>query len=51
MLQTHFHLFSEITSSQVQALQELERPKLRNIFTVNKTEIALTLTDNYIAVH
>jgi hypothetical protein len=31
-------------------LQELERPKLRNIFSINKTEIQLTLTDNYIVL-
>jgi hypothetical protein len=31
-------------------LQELERPKLRNIFSINKTDIQLTLTDNYIVL-
>lgn len=29
-------------------IQELDKPKLRNNFVVNKVEIQLTLTDNYI---
>ena len=42
------HLFEEITPSMFILIQELDRQKLRNIFTVNKSQIQLTLTDNYI---
>lgn len=44
------HLFEQITPSMFPLLQELQRPKLRNIFSINKTEIQLTLTDNYIVL-
>lgn len=31
-------------------LQELERPRLRNIFSINKSELQVALTDSYIVL-
>ncbi len=51
MLLSTFHLFSDISCQLTPLIQELERPILRNIFTVNNTEVILTLTNNYIVLH
>ena len=50
MLSSPLHLFEEITPSMFHLIQELDKPKLRNIFTINKADIQLTLTDNYIVL-
>lgn len=46
-----FQLFTEVTPSNYLPAHALERPKLKNIFSVNKTEIALTLTEQYLVLH
>lgn len=46
-----FHLFSDITPGLSQLIQEIEKPILRDIFTVSKTEIVLILTENFIVLH
>jgi hypothetical protein len=50
MQQSPLHLFEEITPSMLHLAQELERPRLRNVFTVNKTDVQLTLTDNFLVL-
>lgn len=46
-----FHLFSEITPALCTLIREIEKPILRDIFTVSKTEIVLILTENFIVLH
>jgi hypothetical protein len=41
-------LFEEITVGMLHLAQELERPKLRNTFTLAGSEVQLTLTDNFL---
>lgn len=47
-LESSQHLFEEITPAMLHLAQELERPRLRSSFTVNRAEVQLTLTDNYL---
>lgn len=44
-------LFEEIPIEMLELLQELETPKLKNIFMSNQSEIQLTLTDHYLLLH
>lgn len=41
-------LFEEITPGMLHLAQELERPRLRNTFTLAGSEVQLTLTDNFL---
>ena len=50
MLPSCLHLFEQITPNMFHLIQELDKPKLRNIFNVNKTQVQLTLTDNFIVL-
>lgn len=50
MLPSCLHLFEQITPNMFHLIQELDKPKLRNIFTINKTQVQLTLTDNFIVL-
>ena len=44
------YLFEELLPSMNELLLELESPHLRNIFSINKNEVQLTLTDHYIVL-
>lgn len=44
------YLFEEILPNMSSLLQELERPRLRNVFTINKNDVQLTLTDHHIVL-
>jgi hypothetical protein len=44
-------LFEEIHAEMLQLLQELERPKLKNIFISNQDEIHLSLSDHYLFLY
>ena len=44
------YLFEEILPSMQVLLQELECPRLRNIFTISKNDVQLTLTEHYIVL-
>lgn len=46
-----FHLFSDITPGLSQLIREIEKPILRDIFTVSKTEIVLILTENFVVLY
>ena len=50
MPQSSTYLFEEILPSMNILLQELECPRLRNIFSINKNDVQLTLTDHYIVL-
>lgn len=50
MLPSSLHLFEQITPNMFHLVQELDKPKLRNIFNINKTQVQLTLTDNFIVL-
>jgi hypothetical protein len=50
MTQSNLHLFEEIHAGMFQLVQELDKSRLRNNFVVNKTEIQLALTDNYVVL-
>ena len=50
MPQGSLYLFEEILPSMNVLLQELDCPRLRNIFTINKNDVQLTLTDHYIVL-
>jgi hypothetical protein len=42
------YLFEEILPNMTSLLQELESPRLRNVFNINKNEVQLILTDNHV---
>lgn len=44
------YLFEEILPNMSVILHELESPRLRSIFTINKSDVQLTLTDHYIVL-
>lgn len=50
MILSTFHLFSTVCPGMSQLQHELDRPLLRNIFTLNSLEMLLTLTENYIVI-
>lgn len=50
MILSTFHLFSNLCQGMSQFKHELDRPLLRNIFTLNSLEMLLTLTENYIFI-
>ena len=50
MLPASLHLFEQITPNMFHLIQELDKPKLRNMFNVNKSQVQLTLTDNFIVL-
>ena len=50
MSHSSLYLFEEILPSNQALLQELECPRLRNIFTISKNDVQLTLTEHYIVL-
>lgn len=44
------YLFEEILPNMTSLIRELETPRQRSIFTINKTEVQLTLTDHHIVL-
>jgi hypothetical protein len=50
MPQTSAYLFEEILPSMTVLLEELENPRLRNVFSINKNDVQLTLTNNFIVL-
>ena len=50
MPNTSLYLFEEILPNMNSLLLELESPRLRNVFTINKSEVQLTLTDNHVVL-
>ena len=51
MICSPFRLFTEITPFTCPVPHAFERPKLKNLFTLNKDEVVLTLTEQYLAYH